>query len=292
MTGFGRARGPVGREWTGEVLARAVNSRFLDLVIKTKDTEAALEPVLRRVFGRRVSRGKIEVALRLRRTAPLPQQITVDEELLESLLARLARLSERFPIQGALTPRDVLSIPQVVTVEPPGDDGFSAEEVAAVETLAEEAAAALVAMRESEGRAIAEDLGRRIGRLRQTSAALGTRRDEIVRNLAAALRDRIRALFPDVALDPGRLEQEAALAADRSDVAEELQRLAGHLDQFGALIEKPSAAIGKTLDFLAQELLRELNTLASKSRDLQSTREILDMKAETEKIREQVQNVE
>ena len=102
----------------------------------------------------------------------------------------------------------------------------------------------------------------------------------------------VRALLPDVTLDPGRLEQEAALAADRADVAEELQRLRGHLDQFDALLAKAPEAVGKTLDFLNQEILRELNTLASKSRDLLSTREILEMKAQTEKIREQIQNVE
>ena len=102
----------------------------------------------------------------------------------------------------------------------------------------------------------------------------------------------MRALFADVPIDPGRLEQEAALIADRADVAEELQRLSGHLDQFDGILAGGKGSVGKTLDFLTQEILRELNTLGSKSRDLLSTREILDMKAETEKIREQVQNIE
>jgi uncharacterized protein (TIGR00255 family) len=93
-------------------------------------------------------------------------------------------------------------------------------------------------------------------------------------------------------MDPSRLEQEAALAADRADVAEELQRLQGHLDQFDMILGKSDDSVGKKLDFLTQEILRELNTLGSKSRDLASTREILDMKSETEKIREQVQNIE
>jgi uncharacterized protein (TIGR00255 family) len=106
------------------------------------------------------------------------------------------------------------------------------------------------------------------------------------------LRERLRPLLAEPGLDPGRLEQEAALAADRSDVAEELQRLEGHLEQFAKLLSTSSEPVGKKLDFLAQEILRELNTLGSKGRDLQMIREVLDMKSEIEKIREQVQNLE
>jgi uncharacterized protein (TIGR00255 family) len=179
----------------------------------------------------------------------------------------------------------------MVTVESAAPS-FSPEEVTRLEELAEQVARALVAMRESEGSAVAAALGSRVALLRARTAQLAARREEIARALASSIVERVRALFPDVPLDPGRLEQEAALAADRADVSEELERLSGHLDQFEALLAKPPAAVGKTLDFLSQEILRELNTLGAKSRDLRSTREVLDMKAEIEKIREQVQNVE
>ncbi len=291
MTGFGRARGPVGRDWAGEIVARSVNGRFLDLTVKARESEIALEPSVRKVFGQELHRGKVDVALRLKRTTPAAAEIRVDEGLLEALLSRWSALAQKYPIDGRLAARDVLAIPQVVTVES-SEDAFAPEEIAAVETLAREAARALVAMRESEGAAIAADLSPRVDFLRRKAALLESRRAEITRNLASTLRERVRALFPDAPLDPGRLEQEAALAADRADVAEELQRLQGHLDQFDGLLAKPPEAVGKRLDFLAQEILRELNTLGSKSRDLASTREVLEMKAETEKIREQVQNVE
>jgi uncharacterized protein (TIGR00255 family) len=290
MTGFGRARGAAGPNRTAEVVVRSVNSRHLDLTVKTREAELALEPTLRRVFGRHVQRGKVEVALRLKRIAGAPE-VAVDEALLEGLLSRLRELSGRFPIDASLTLRDLLAIPQLLTVEN-GSEEFSAEEIAAVESLAEQAARALVAMREAEGAGIAAEISPRIAALRQKTGGLEARREELARNLAATLRERVRLLLPEVSLDPGRLEQEAALAADRSDVAEELQRLRGHLDQFDALLASPTEAVGKTLDFLSQEILRELNTLAAKSRDLASTREILEMKAQTEKIREQVQNVE
>jgi uncharacterized protein (TIGR00255 family) len=291
MTGFGRARGPVGADRAGEVVVRSVNSRFLDLTIKTKESEAALEPALRRTVGGLLHRGKVEVALRLKRTSPAEQEISVDEGLLQALLARISSLSAKYPIEGKLSVRDILTIPQVVVVEVP-TDSFSPEEMAAVEALAREAASALVAMRAMEGAAIVADLSPRIAYLRQKTSGLAARREEIARNLAATLKERVRSLFADVPIDPGRLEQEAALAADRADVTEELQRLNGHLDQFDGILGNGSGSVGKTLDFLTQEILRELNTLGSKSRDLLSTREILDMKAETEKIREQVQNIE
>jgi len=290
MTGFGRARGPAGPQRTAEIVVRSVNSRHLDLTVKTRESDLALEPALRRVFGRHVHRGKVEVALRLKRTAGA-QDVAVDEALLEGLLSRLQGLSGRYPIDPALSVRDLLAVPQLLTFENGGEE-FSAEETAALEALAEEAARSLVAMRETEGAGIAAEIAPRIAALREKAAGLEARREEIGRNLAATLRERVRILLPEVTLDPGRLEQEAALAADRSDVAEELQRLRGHLDQFDALLAAAPEAVGKTLDFLSQEILRELNTLASKSRDLLSTREILEMKAQTEKIREQVQNVE
>jgi len=291
MTGFGKARGSAGDGWTGEIVVRSVNHRFLDLTFKVRETEAALEPVLRRVLARRLARGKVEVTLRVRRVDAAGQQIAIDEALLEALLSRLAALSEKYPISGRLEARDLLALPQVLSVGTSSDD-FSPGEVSAVEALAEEAVGALVAMREAEGRVIAAELLDRIAFLKSKLSGLAARRDEITKKVHETLRERVADLFPGTSFDPARLEQEAALAADRSDVAEELSRLAGHLDQFAELVTSASEPAGKKLDFLSQEVLRELNTLGSKARDLQLIRDVLDMKSEIEKVREQVQNVE
>jgi uncharacterized protein (TIGR00255 family) len=291
MTGFGRARGPVGHDWTAEIIVRSVNHRFLDLSVKLREADAPLEPVLRRVFTRRVARGKVEVTLRLKRVTPASPEITVDEALLEAVLARFAALSAKYPVRGALSARDLLTIPQIFSVEAPSD-GYSPGEVAALEALADEAASALQQMRQEEGRAIAADLLERLGFLRGKLAELEARREEITGKVRDTLRSRIQALLPGVALEAGRIEQEAALAADRSDVTEELSRLAGHLTQFHELITGAGDPVGKRLDFLSQEILRELNTLGAKARDLQLIREVLEMKSEIEKIREQVQNIE
>lgn len=291
MTGFGRARGGLAGDTVAEIVARSVNHRFLDLTVKVRETEASLEPVLRRVFSQHLSRGKVEVSLRLRRGATVDQEITVNEGLLEAVLARFAILAAKYPVAGSLEARDILTIPQIFSVEN-GAGEFSPDELAALEKLAAEAAGALVAMRESEGEAVAADLTGRIEFLRGKVGQLAARREEITRKIFDGLRERIQALLAQAPADSGRVEQEAALLADRSDIAEELQRLEGHLQQFGELIGSSSGPVGKRLDFLSQEILRELNTLGSKARDLQLTREVLEMKSEIEKVREQVQNVE
>ena len=291
MTGFGRARGPLGPEWTADLTARSVNHRFLDLTVRLRESDAPLEPMLRRVFSRHLARGKVEVTGRLLRHGPAGSTVIVDEGLLEALLARVSELARKYPLRGALELSDLFAVPQIFTIE-----GATAEltddETRALEALAEQVAGGLVAMREAEGNQIAAELLGRIDLLEAKRRQLELRRDEIVRSTAETLRERVRSLFPDLPIDSGRLEQEAALAAERSDVSEELQRLRGHLEQFRGLLSGSSGAVGKKLDFLSQEILREINTLGSKARDLQLVREVLDMKSETEKIREQVQNIE
>jgi len=291
MTGFGRARGSVGPAYTAELIARSVNHRFLELTVRAREAEAPLEAAVRRVFTRRLARGKVEVALRLTRTDAAPPTVAVDERLLASFLDRISELSRRYPIRGEIQAGELLAVPQLFAVDAPSD-GFAPEDVEAAEKLAEEAAAAMVATREEEGERIGRELLGRIATLERRLEPLAARRDEIVRSIAATLRERMSQLFPDVALDSGRLEQEAAFAAERSDVAEEIARLTGHLAQFRELLEKERGPVGKKLDFLSQEILREINTLGSKARDLGVSRDVLEMKAETEKIREQVQNLE
>jgi len=289
MTGFGRAAGPIGAA-QAEIWARSVNHRSLDLTVRVRETEAALEPALRRAFARRLARGKVDVTFRLKRPGIAGFEVSINEDLLRAVLGHLAAVSEKLSV-GPLQARDVLAIPQVFSVESAVAD-FTPAEISAVESLADEAAAALVAMREHEGRGIAQDISARLSVLRVKTAELSARRDEIRRAIHATLRQRIAELWADAPIDPARVEQEAALAADRSDVAEELQRLEGHVNQFASLISSAAEPVGKKLEFLSQEILRELNTLGSKARDLRLVREVVDMKSETEKIREQLGNVE
>ncbi|MEO8188949.1 MAG: YicC/YloC family endoribonuclease [Acidobacteriota bacterium] len=290
MTGFGRAQGPVGAGASAEISARSVNHRFLDLTVKLRESEAALEPGLRKAFSARVSRGKVEITLRVRREAQSRSEVMLDEALLSAAVERLRAAAARLSIEGRLEIRDLLRIPGALSVEDAAGE-LSPEDVAAVESIASEAADALAAMREAEGRTVAADLAARITFLQDKSGELSSRRQEVSARLLQNLRERLTALVPDLPFDSTRLEQEAALAVDKTDIAEELSRLQGHLAAFRELLDS-NGPVGKKLEFLSQEILRELNTLGSKARDLQLVRDVVEMKSETEKIREQVQNVE
>jgi uncharacterized protein (TIGR00255 family) len=297
MTGFGRAEGPAGSDAVVEVSARSVNHRSLDVTVKLRDSDAALEPVLRKAFVSRLGRGKVEVSVRLRRDGEAgtskADAVSVDTGLLASAVAAIREAAESLGVPGKLEARDLLGIPGAFTFDS-ASPALEADEVAAVEAVAAKAADALNSMREAEGREIAADLSARLDFLEARRETLASRREEIVSRLLANLRERLRALAAEVPFDSGRLEQEAAIAADKADVAEELQRLAGHLSQFRRLIDpaETDEPVGKKLEFLTQEILRELNTLGAKAKDLQLVRDVLDMKSETEKIREQVANVE
>ncbi|MEP6800357.1 MAG: YicC/YloC family endoribonuclease [Acidobacteriota bacterium] len=290
MTGFGRAQGPVGEGASAEISARSVNHRFLDLTVKLRESEAVLEPALRKAFSARVSRGKVEITLRVRRDAKSRSEVTIDEALLGAAVTRIRAAAEKLSIEGRLEVRDLLSIPGALSVEDAAGE-LSAEEMAAIEAVAGEAADALAAMREAEGRTVAADLAARIANLQGKSGELSSRRQEVSARLLLSLRERLAALVPDLPFDSTRLEQEAALSIDKTDIAEELSRLQGHLSAFRELLDA-NGPVGKKLEFLSQEILRELNTLGSKARDLQLVRDVVEMKSETEKIREQVQNVE
>ncbi len=290
MTGFGRAHGAAGA-WTVDVSIRTVNHRFLDLNIRLREDLAELEPLIRRAVSEKVARGKADVAVRMKRHEEPSHEVRINEGLLETLLGRFAELSRKFPVGGRLEVRDLLTVPEVLSVEST-QEGFDPQDSAAVAAIAASAVDALVAMREAEGKLLAADLLERLGFLRERLSRIAASRREILDRLHATLKERLALLFTDVPFDSGRLEQEAALLADRSDVSEEVTRLDAHLGQFAGLLEGAREPVGKKLDFLTQEIQREINTLGSKCRDLSVAREVIDMKTETEKIREQVQNLE
>jgi len=290
MTGFGRAHGVAG-EWSVDIAIRTVNHRFLDLNVRLREEHADLEPAIRRAVSRRIARGKADVNVRLRRLQETAHEITLNESLLEGLLSRFAALSAKFPIGGRLEVRDLLTVPQVVHVEG-AVDALETAEVEQIAAIAGHAAAEVTRMRETEGALLAHDLQERLVFLRERLGRISEARRDIVERLHASLKDRLAVLFGEVPLDSGRLEQEAVVLAERSDITEEITRLDAHLEQFRDLVARSTDPVGKKLDFLTQEIQREINTIGAKCRDLGVTREVIDMKSETEKIREQVQNIE
>jgi uncharacterized protein (TIGR00255 family) len=290
MTGFGQATVSTDTAVV-TVEVRSVNHRFADVRLRLPAALGAVESELRKRILDRVRRGRIDAVVEI---APPggPGRPQLDRTLVEEVLAAARTLDAEFHVAGRPDVACLLAIPGLfksagpVTLDEPATRG-------ALGRALDQALAALDAERLREGGHLAADLR---DRLRVIAGKVA----EITEGSAAApaavrerLLERLRALAPDVVLDPARLVQEAAFLADRADVTEELVRLRGHVEQARELLERPVAeGIGKRLEFLLQEILREANTVNAKSADLRTSRAAVDLKVEIEKVREQIQNVE
>ena len=292
MTGFAS----ISREEAGDkvsVMLKSVNHRFLDMQIKAPQSLASLEQRVKGILQQSLTRGRVEVSVFIERTAMPAREILLDEGLLENLLAALEGARSRGLVSGTLTVSDLLRVPQVLEVRARGDAGAAVSETLAklVESTVRDATAALVAMRETEGRFLATDLSAKL-------ATIGTFVDDLERlakagqdQLVEKLRERLAALPADLAGDPAALSQEVVRFVARSDVDEEVVRMRGHIEHWQSLTtaEEPC---GRKLDFLLQEMNREINTIGSKAEGPRATETVIAAKAELERLREQVQNVE
>jgi uncharacterized protein (TIGR00255 family) len=293
MTGFGRARGTLSMRFTASVVIRSVNHRYLDVQVRTnlREETPELEAAVRSVVSEAVDRGRVTVQLTLERTEPAATAVMVDGRAVTSALAQLRRLEEEQGGPQTVELRDVLSLPGLVTVTG-AETLLEAEEVEALEALVRDATRQFVAMRLEEGARLRGQLAGELEHLTAFLDELEPELGEVRERLLQRLKERIeRMVGTDAAIDPERLVQEAAMLADRADVSEEVVRLRSHLGAFGDRLSK-GGAVGRTLDFLCQEIHRELNTLGSKCREVGLAERVVEAKTATERLREQVQNLE
>jgi len=288
MTGFGSAAGLwAGRTVTVEV--KSVNSRFREVAARLPKICAPLEEAVKKQVVARLERGRVDLWVQLDDREARPPAVRVDYELARTLAERLNELKERLNLAGPATLGHLLTLGVVGREEDPAPD---LEELKSVlEPLVGTAVEALVAMREAEGRNLGRDLARRLDILAGLNRRVGEAAAGAPEALLARLKNRLAELAAGLVIDPARLAQEAALLADRADITEEVVRLDSHLAGFRRLLDSPEP-VGRRLDFLLQEMGREVNTMGSKAQDLDVTALVLDMKAELEKMREQVQNIE
>ena len=284
MTGYGRCvRVRDGRSLTVEL--KSVNHRFLDISLRMPRCFLFLEDEARKAVGRRLARGHVDVFCTYRNQREDARAVQVDEGLIRAYLRAtdgLAGLTDDRSVMG------VLSLPEVVQVVETEEDR-EALRALLLETL-EGALDEAAAMRAVEGEALQRDLNARADALEKIARAIAARAPQTL----IAYRERLRANVEELLggqMDESRLVQETAIMADRLAIDEELVRLESHIAQLRALTGDPAPA-GRRLDFLAQEFNREVNTIASKSQDIEITRLAMEGKAEIEKLREQVQNVE
>ena len=284
MTGFAREER---RDQLGELVweIRSVNHRFLETFVRLPDEFRVLETTVRERVAGRLSRGKVECALRFRPAASTVAAVRVNRPLAERLVAAARELSDLLPGTPAPTAFDVLRWPGVIETD--AEDHTPAQ-VAAAELL-DATLESLTAARGREGLRLAELIAQRCEALRGWVARAKERMPVVIEGL----RGRLQARLAEVAdqLDPQRLELEMVLVAQRLDVDEEMDRLSTHVAEVERVLKRPEPA-GRRLDFLMQELNREANTLSSKSADAELTSIAVEMKVLIEQMREQVQNIE
>ena len=289
MTGYGQAT-MSGDQVQWSVSLRGVNHRFLDLQWRWKDDCQAQEAEIRTLLESELFRGRVEVSIEATPIVSSRVELGLDHELLSALKGQLATLvadgilsSERFEL------RDLLRLQGALQVRRQKVD-FNAADGDALIAASRQALTQCVAARSLEGEKIQRVLEQRVTTLEEIVEQTRRLRQGATETHFQALRQKLEELVGTV-VDEGRLGQEAALLVDRGDVSEELDRLASHLEHFREVLSQ-DGSLGKRLDFLAQEILRELNTIASKCRDSEITRAVVDGKVLCEQLREQVQNVE
>ncbi|MGE3276307.1 MAG: YicC/YloC family endoribonuclease [Vicinamibacterales bacterium] len=292
MTGFASLTRDEDRGTLGLTI-RAVNHRFLDLQLRLPPTLADLEPAIRARVQKRLGRGRVEVSLSLQlRQAPAPD-VALNEEFVAALAAAMELARERGVIAGTLTPGDLLRLPQALTIrERLAETGSLAEAFGpAVEAALDAGIDQLEAMRMREGAHLAADFDQRKALLARLVEELAAAADAGRQELEARLTERAKELAALVPNDPAVVAQEIVRVAQRSDISEEVTRFKGHLAHWDALAASPEPC-GRKLDFLLQEMNREVNTIGSKADGALVPERIIQAKAELERLREQVQNVE
>ena len=289
MTGFGRGAA-AGDEFTVAVEIKTVNNRYLDIHLRLSQELSPLEMIIRKRIGARLARGRVDLNINFERTGATTYEI--NRPLIAGYVSAMREIQQQFNLAGDI---DVSAVARLPGALAPARDGMDEVNTAGLERALDEALDSLELMRESEGAALAEEMRSRLAKIEAQVPVI----EAASAGLADAYRERLQKRVGDliarggqaIELDAGRLEQEVAYLADHSDVSEELTRLRSHLEQFRTAIDA-EGEVGKRLDFLLQELNREANTVLSKSTEISIKDAGLAIKAEVEKLREQVQNVE
>ena len=285
MTGYGQ--GSISNEkYTITVEMRSVNSRYLEIKFKLPSMWGELEERMRELISSKISRGRVDVSVFVS-YAQTDAKLNIDWQLLESVKEAHEKLSNTVGLAEPLSFTDLLAVEGVLTLEKPQED---LEEIWKDLSVAlTEALDQLYNMRRAEGERLAEDITQRIEYIKKKTLELESLAPLIVKELYDRIKERVAEM--DVALQEERLLQEVALIAEKMNVTEELVRLKIHCDGFLQIMQENNS-VGRKLDFLLQEMNREINTTGSKSSNLTISRNVVEIKSELEKIREQIQNIE
>jgi len=288
MTGYGRFE-QMAKEYKVVVEIKSVNHRYCDMSIKLPKRFNALEGRLRHIIKEYANRGKIDVYINYDNYTDCDVSVKYHEKIAGDYVSAVRKASERFGLQEGITSVDLLRFPEVITLE---EESVLAENFFPVLADAVRAAGErFLQAREAEGKLLYEDITAKLLHISDLVSFAEKRSPQIMQEYQEKVRSRIKELLGDSKVDEGVLATELVIYADKVCVDEETVRLRSHIQSMGETLEK-DAPIGRKLDFIAQEMNREANTILSKANDKELSRNAIDLKTEIEKIREQVQNIE
>lgn len=291
MTGFGRASGAISPRYFVTVTTKSVNHRFLELGVRLPEFLWDMEAPLRAAASEVFSRGKIDLSVRVQRTQQPDYSVRMNTQIANTVIPQLRSIAEELGL-GSITGSDLMRVPDLLQVEAV-DAEVTEEEREALLRVVRETFGQMAVMRRREGESLQADITARVATIRELRERVASHRDDIRAEVLASYQQRVQEIAAQagVEVSQDRIAQETVIMVEKGDIAEELTRLDHHVDQMTKAIAGKEPA-GKKLDFLSQEMLREINTMGSKSRSAAIRTVVVELKTEVERIREQVQNVE
>lgn len=287
MTGYGRGRNEInGKEFTVEI--KSVNHKYHDINVKIPKSISYLEEYIKKRINENITRGKIDVYVNYINFSNANKEVKIDEELTSNYITKLNELSNKYNIKNNISIMDIIQLPEVITVVDKQDEDEIKNDFSV--TL-NEALLNFINMRKIEGEKITNDLSERIDIIYKNIIKISELSTGLVDEYIVKLKQRIKEILKNDIIDENRLALEAVIYADKTSIEEEITRLKSHISQFKTMLQEDKAN-GKKLDFLVQEMNREINTIASKANCLEITKQVVEIKNELENIREQVQNIE
>lgn len=287
MTGFGRANYENdGRMYNIEI--KSVNHRYCDISVKLPRSISYLEEKIKKEIASNISRGKVDISITFENNSSKGRNIKINKELAKIYIQELRELANENNINDNIPVTEISKFPEVLVIQNVEDEEIIWKEV---NTCLEEAINNFIIMRKQEGNKIKEDLKTRLSDIKQKVSKISTYSTRLVEEYVVKLETRIKEILKTDIVDKERLNQEIVIYADKCSVEEELTRLESHISQFSNMMEE-NIPVGKKIDFLIQEMNREINTIGSKSGSLEITNLVIETKTELEDIREQIQNIE
>ncbi len=288
MTGFGRAKCEYeGREYNVEI--KSVNHKYSDVSIKIPRQISYLEEKVRKEILTKVSRGKIDVFITLQDYSEKGKNIKINKELAKVYISQLRELAEETGITADIDVIDISKFPEVLNISNEDNEEIYWDELRGVLDTALDN---FVAMRETEGNKICDDLKVRMERIKEKVSKISSYSAGLVEEYIVKLNARVKELMSTDVIDENRLAQEIVIFSDKSSIQEELTRLDSHISQFLDLLSNGNSPVGKKLDFIIQEMNREVNTIGSKANSTKISEGVIELKTEIEDVREQIQNIE